>query len=188
MIENIILGMVLHKPLTGYDIKKEVETSVGNFVKISHGSLYPALKKLSENNLLVMREEPQNGRMKKYYHSTDLGREEFLEWLESPLDPNSLMPSLLAKVYFFRELPNSSKREKLNGFEAHFEEILRKLESIEKQVLNNNENDIDYYEMATLYYGIQNIQGVISWIRNVKEQKQLSELISNNTQGGKCHE
>jgi len=45
--DYVVIGMVLHVPLTGYDNKKLIEKGTGNFVKASHGSLYPALKKLA---------------------------------------------------------------------------------------------------------------------------------------------
>ena len=46
MLESILLGMVLEEDLTGYDIKKRIETGIGVFYKASFGSLYPALKKM----------------------------------------------------------------------------------------------------------------------------------------------
>ena len=48
MLDYIILGMVLNEDLTGYDIKKFIENGIGVFYKASYGSLYPALKKLTE--------------------------------------------------------------------------------------------------------------------------------------------
>ncbi|WP_081905926.1 PadR family transcriptional regulator [Kineothrix alysoides] len=40
--------MVLNEDLTGDDIKKLIENGIGTFYKASFGSLYPALKKLTE--------------------------------------------------------------------------------------------------------------------------------------------
>ena len=55
MLESIILGMVSDNDFTGYDIKKLIENGIGVFYKASYGSLYPALKRLTDkgcfNNL-----------------------------------------------------------------------------------------------------------------------------------------
>jgi len=178
MIENVIVGMVLHDSLTGYDIKKEVELSIGNFVKASHGSLYPALKKLAAKSFLTMKEAPQNGRMKKYYQATELGKEAFLDWLVSPLDPNALTTSLLAKVYFFNELSPEVRIEQFQAYEIHIQQILQDLEKLEGQYFSENENEANYYGMSTLYYGLQNAQGVLRWLKHIKKQKPLSEFIN----------
>ena len=52
MLESIALGMLLEKDLTGYDIKKFIENGIGVFYKASFGSLYPALKRLTEKGYL----------------------------------------------------------------------------------------------------------------------------------------
>ena len=74
MLDYIALGMVLDEALTGYDIKKEIEAGVGNFYTASYGSLYPALKKLSDKGYLTMTEQLQGNRVKKYYEATERGK------------------------------------------------------------------------------------------------------------------
>jgi len=177
MIDYIIIGMVLHEPLTGYDIKKRIETGIGYFVKASPGSLYPALKKLADKDFLTMNEEPQGERMRKCYHATELGRTAFLEWLSSPLDSNSITVSLLSRIYFFDELAEDVRYEQLREYESHIQKILREYKILQKQHSNENIENGSYYEWATLYYGLQSAQGMIRWLRCVKEQKPLSALI-----------
>ena len=64
MFDYITLGMVLREELTGYDIKKKIESGIGNLYKASHGSLYPALNKLTDKGYLVMTEQMQGNRKK----------------------------------------------------------------------------------------------------------------------------
>ena len=64
MLESIALGMLLEKDLTGYDIKKFIENGIGVFYKASFGSLYPALKRLTEKGYLTTRDKPQGSRKK----------------------------------------------------------------------------------------------------------------------------
>ena len=77
MLESIALGMLLEKDLTGYDIKKFIENGIGVFYKASFGSLYPALKRLTEKGYLTTRDKPQGSRKKIFYHITEEGRKQF---------------------------------------------------------------------------------------------------------------
>jgi len=180
MIEYVVLGMVLHEPLTGYDIKKEIEAGIGNFYKASYGSLYPALKKLTDKGYMALTEQTQVGRLKKYYMATDLGKTAFWEWLASPVDVNSGTASMLARIFFFGELPRDIRSQKLQEYECEIEKILAKHKKIEKQFADSIKNDRDYFELSTLYFGLQMAQGMIRWLKHIKEQKPFSAFINEN--------
>jgi len=177
MTDYIIIGMVLHKPLTGYDIKKGVEMGVGNFVKtISHGSLYPALRKLAEKEFLTMKEEPENGRMKKYYQATVLGKAEFLKWLSSPVDIKAGSAVMLLRMYFIGELPQEIREQIIDDYEIAIQKMFDDYKKIETQ-FKSIKNDRDYFEMSTLYYGLQTAQGMLHWLGHIKDQKPFTEFI-----------
>ena len=48
MVDYLVLGLLMYRPLTMYDIKKAMEKSTHHFFSASFGSLHPALKKLDE--------------------------------------------------------------------------------------------------------------------------------------------
>ena len=177
MFDYVIIGMVLHEPLTGYDIKKYVDNSIGNFFKASHGQLYPALKKLTEKNYLTMNEQSHGDRVKKYYQATELGRATFLDWLSAPTDFNSSSDALMVKIFFFGELHDEIRRQRLYECELFVQQSLHKLREIEEQFAHSIESDRDYFEIATLYYGIQNSLGILRWLRHIKEKKPYSGFI-----------
>ena len=178
MINHIIIGIIFNQPMTGYDIKKEVELGVGNFCKISYGSLYPALKKLTEQGMLTMTEKPQGGRIKKYYQATEKGKELFLEWLAAPFDPKS-SDNPLVKIYFFGELPPDIRQKRLDELEHHNTLMLHQLEQMEKQFADEELNDRYYFELSTLYYGIINGHTTKRWLVHLKEQRPHAELLDN---------
>jgi len=175
MLEYIAMGMVLHEPLTGYDIKKEIEAGIGNFYKASHGSLYPALKKLTNKGHLTMTEQPYGNRLKKYYEATELGKAAFLEWLSSPFDPNSSSDSLLARIYFFSELSEGTRKQLLQEYELYHQQALRRFQAMEKHLVATD--NVDYFEISTLYLGLQHLQDSVRWFQHISEQKPLSEFI-----------
>lgn len=176
MLDFIALGMVLDESLTGYDIKKEIEAGVGNFYAASYGSLYPALKRLTVKGYLAMTEELHGNRQKKYYEATELGKAAFLEWLSSPFDSSSGADSLLARIYFFGVLPQEIRERQLQEYESHYQQILRKFQAMEKR-LSKVAMDDEYFEMSTLYLGLQHLQDSIRWLRLIKEKRPLSEFI-----------
>ena len=51
-IDMVILGLLEHENLTGYDIKKQIDGAINFFWKASFGSIYPALKDLEKNGLI----------------------------------------------------------------------------------------------------------------------------------------
>ena len=182
MIEYVVMGMVLHKPLTGYDIKKEIEAGIGNFFKSSYGNLYPALKKLTDKGYLTLTEQTQVDRLKKYYMATELGKAAFIEWLTSPLDPGSVTVSLLTKIFFFGELSEDIRTQELSKYELHMQQTLQQLREMEKQFSIPDMDSRHYFEMSTLYYGIMNAQSMIQFLKHIGEQKPLSEIVSQEEQ------
>lgn len=177
MLNYIIIGIVFDTPLTGYDIKKEIEAGIGNFYKASYGRLYPALKKLYDEGLLDMTEQPQGGRAKKYYQATKLGRAEFLEWLSLPYDPGS-HENLLVKIFFYGELPPDVRKKRLEEYEYHQTVVLHQLEQMEKQLAGEKLNDRHYFELSTLYYGIKNGYTTLKWFRHLKDRRPHPEFLN----------
>ena len=52
-IDMVILGLLSHEDLTGYDIKKRIDSHISFFWKGSFGSIYPALSGLQEQGMIV---------------------------------------------------------------------------------------------------------------------------------------
>ena len=177
MLDYIAIGMVFDEALTGYDIRREIETGIGNFYKASYGSLYPALKKLADKGYLTMTEQLQGNKLKKYYQATDLGKEAFLEWLSSPFDLSSSSDSLLARIYFFSVLPEDLRKQQLQAYELYYQQLLRKLQTLEKRFSASIADDRDYFEMSTLYLGLQHLEDSLRWFRHIGAQKPFSEFI-----------
>lgn len=177
MLESIILGMVLENDFTGYDIKKKIENGIGVFYKASYGSLYPALKRLSEKGFLTTTEKPQGGRQKIFYHITDAGKNQFLDWLISPIDIFEGTNTHLAKVYFFDKLPADIRDRQLLEFQINYEHYLEKLIALKKEFDRMEHKETFYYKLSTLYYGICITQKIIAWCRHIRAGEPLSELL-----------
>jgi len=177
MLDYIVMGLLLEKELTGYDIVKEVENSIGNFYRANYGRLYPALSKLTDKGFLTMREQMQGKRLKKYYKTTETGKQAFLEWLSSPVDPTATREFQLAQIFFYGVLPKDLRDQRLQEYELFVQQLLQQLEQIESMLPREDLSDKDYFGISTLYYGFQEVYNALHWLRYIKERKPLSQFL-----------
>ncbi|MCW0824055.1 PadR family transcriptional regulator [Clostridioides difficile] len=56
ILKYIILGFMMEKELSGYDLKQKMSTSTSYFFDASFGSIYLALKRLEEKDYICYRE------------------------------------------------------------------------------------------------------------------------------------
>lgn len=61
-------------------------TDINEFIPITESTLYPILKRLEAGGMVSVRSLEHNGRLRKYYNITDLGRshitDQLREWEE----------------------------------------------------------------------------------------------------------
>ena len=99
--KDIILGLLIEKSRTGYEINEVFETVFKHFYKTSYGMIYPTLRRL-EKELLVEKEVIiQDGKPNKnVYHITELGIEEFHNYLLTSIEPEKRDSEFLVRMYF----------------------------------------------------------------------------------------
>ena len=82
LLDVCVLSAIRCEDSYGYQIIKDIKP----FVEISESTLYPILRRLETAQLLTVRTAEHNGRLRKYYHITELGLkriEDFkCEWQE----------------------------------------------------------------------------------------------------------
>ncbi|MCB0044064.1 MAG: PadR family transcriptional regulator [Caldilineaceae bacterium] len=86
-LEHYILGLLTINPLTGYDVKKYLDTE-GRFARkrTALSQIYTTLKRMAENGLVTFEEELREGKADlKIYSITQAGRDELLNLLYSPV-------------------------------------------------------------------------------------------------------
>lgn len=110
-LKYAILGLLNRKPMTGYDIGKEFNFQLAEFWSAQHSQIYPELKKLVDEKLLVYDVEISGDVLeKKVYNITEKGRNEFLKWLnkDEPMEPTPKNIFRL-RMYFSNNLEVSSR-------------------------------------------------------------------------------
>ena len=78
LVEVCVLASLLREASYGYKIIRDVSP----YVELSESTLYPILRRLEAAQLVAVREEPHNGRLRKYYQITALGKRRVQVFLE----------------------------------------------------------------------------------------------------------
>ena len=78
LLDICVLASISQADSYGYQMIKDVSP----YVEISESTLYPILRRLEEAGCLTVRSAEHNGRLRKYYHITDAGRDRIREFLE----------------------------------------------------------------------------------------------------------
>lgn len=82
LLEVCVLSAIKYEPSYGYQIVKDIKP----YVEITESTLYPILRRLEAGEYLTVRSAEHNGRLRKYYHITDSGKEKIKafseEWKE----------------------------------------------------------------------------------------------------------
>ena len=69
VLDVCVLAAIKNEDSYGYKIIKDLKP----IVTLSESTLYTILKRLEESSMLIVRSLELEGRLRKYYHITDLG-------------------------------------------------------------------------------------------------------------------
>jgi len=169
-IDHIVLGLISLNPRSGYDMKMEFEQGgAGMLSALSFGSIYPHLKQLEQDGLVVALQANENGRRKKVYELTAQGWEELSDWLEQrPAYPIPMRDDLLLKMLFWGA--GGEDREQLI---THLQ--IRRTESNDllsyiRDWQSNGKSFVDEYTELVLTYIQARMEAELSWIEKAIEQ------------------
>ena len=100
-VKTVCLGMLTDGEASGYDLKKEFESTFGHFFAAGYGSIYPALNALARDGLVECECIPQEGKPdRKVYRITEAGTEHLLRALENPGPSHKVRSEFLATMCF----------------------------------------------------------------------------------------
>jgi len=101
-VRTLCLGTLMLGDSTGYEIRKMFEEGpFHHFLEASYGSIYPALTRLTEEELVTCHAEQQEKRPdKKVYSITRKGRKAFTDALMEPLAEDKFRSEFLFVMLF----------------------------------------------------------------------------------------
>lgn len=106
-LSHAILACLDWQPMSGYDLKKFFDQSVGHFWSATQSHIYKALVGLEEAGWVEMQVIPQEGKPnRKEYHITGNGRTELRRWLVTPLPLQPVREAWLIQIFFAHHSAN----------------------------------------------------------------------------------
>ena len=168
-IDYVILGLLSHEDLTGYEIKKRMDTSLKYFWGASFGSIYPALSDLVERGLADKRNGAENGRNKLIYSITEEGKKYLKEWLQIPAERDELRYETLLKLFFGNEAGAAQAISHIDAFQERIEGELPFLIGAAETLRNNIDlNDTHKYYLLTVAFGVKTYRAYLEWCEEAK--------------------
>ena len=168
-IDCVILGLLSHEDLTGYEIKKRMDTSLKYFWGASYGSIYPALSDLVKRGLASKRDGADNNRNKIIYSITEEGSNYLKNWLQVPVEKDELRYETLLKLFFGNEAGALQAISHIDAFEEKIEKELPYLTGAADILRNNIEmDDTHKYYLLTVEFGIKTYRAYLEWCKEAK--------------------
>ena len=162
MTRYAILGLLASGCTSGYEMKHTIDTSLNHFWKISFGQVYPMLKTLAQEGLIV--EETGEGDDRKTFVLTPDGEAELGRWVEEPTTELPVQRNeLLLKLYFARHESKETRIQKVDQHAALLRERLETYQMIEQSILTHKEAEDAMYWLLTLDYGKRKTQALLEW-------------------------
>lgn len=159
----VILGLLTEGPMTGYDIKKIIDIRFSFFWNESYGQLYPMLKALTEDKLITA-DKSSEGRGKVTYAITPEGRNALVEWLEAPVEKETVRFELLLKMYFAGETNVSVIKKHIQTFKDTHAGQLAVLNLFENELLNMAEDHYNHKDvLRVIDFGQKVYRAYIDW-------------------------
>ena len=74
--ETLILALIVDRPMYGYELTQELRDRSNGYFEMKEGLLYPTLHRMQKEGLVTAEwRTPENGRKRKYYAITTVGKE-----------------------------------------------------------------------------------------------------------------
>jgi len=162
----VILGMLsLHTCLSGYEMRKAIEQSVGTFWGESYGQIYPGLRRLTAAGLIEKGSKvSKTKKRRKDYALTESGRTFLREWLRLPFHNDPPRNEFLLKLFFGGEAEPEVSIGHIREVQRRNRLMLDTLHGIETSAQGNAWPDPHRrYWMLTLNLGITLTKAALQW-------------------------
>ncbi|HEX2947589.1 MAG TPA: PadR family transcriptional regulator [Clostridia bacterium] len=160
-----ILGFLNHEEMTGYDIKKRIDTSLKYFWDAGFGQIYPSLKTLEQNGLVQCRSMASStGPERITYSITDKGRKELADWLSKPVEKEQTKYEILLKLFFGSAANKEDNIGIISEFKQRNAETLGLFEAYGSElgkILDGSDDHVYYY--LTVLFGQKVMKAYLEW-------------------------
>lgn len=193
-MRNLILGILILKQMTIYELRSTIRTSFSSMCSDSMGAIQAALKHLLADGLITVEARTEQGVHKKYYSVTDAGLLAFAAWVGQPLDVTRAKNQDLGRLLFMGLVPADERPALIKAVIEALEQELADLRTVlrhatEEQVsgldpeylahtctlnqtrsLEESMGQIRTFELLTLQLGIDTTEFHLQWFISLRDR------------------
>ena len=160
-----ILGLLSIQPMSGYDMRKELQQTLNYFWKESNGQIYPGLKRLAAQGLIArVHDRRKNRRERQVYTLTAQGRLRLRNWLAQPPGAQPVRSELLMKLFLGHSAPAGACLEHIRRYRTEQESLLAMFLVIRDSVRKEHRSSPHLrYWAALIEHGIRIRGAEIEW-------------------------
>jgi DNA-binding PadR family transcriptional regulator len=151
--------------MTGYELAKTFDSSIGFFWKTNHQQIYRELSRLRDRGYIQGREVVQSGKPNKLvYTLTPDGRAAFRHWAARPSMPASIKDDLLVRLYALDSVDIEPLRTDLMArLEYHRDRYGRYERILNKRFPQDIASPADMGKLLSLRIGLRYERMVAEW-------------------------
>ncbi|MBS0342230.1 MAG: PadR family transcriptional regulator [Proteobacteria bacterium] len=138
-----ILACLTERPMTGYELARSFDASIGFFWRADHQQIYRELGRLRELGHAVPEEVVQTSKPNKQVYSiTPQGRAALRAWSVQPAASPTIKDDLLVRLYTLNEVDHQALRDQVATRMAYHQERLARFEHILRQRFSEPPQDL----------------------------------------------
>ncbi|MCP4620734.1 MAG: PadR family transcriptional regulator [Bradyrhizobium sp.] len=162
---DAILACLTERPMTGYELAKTFDTSIGFFWKADHQQIYRELSKLRDRGHVQAREVVQTGKPNKLvYTLTSEGRSALKHWAARPSRPASIKDDLLVRMFALEAVDIDALRTDIMArLEHHRDRQARYERILTKRFPEGTAPHADLGKLLNLRLGVRHERAVVEW-------------------------
>ncbi|MGO9340139.1 MAG: PadR family transcriptional regulator [Terracidiphilus sp.] len=177
----VILGILaIHDDQSGYEIRKTIQQTVGFFWGESYGQIYPTLKRLAADGLIVPSKSNSKTRPKRQEYSITLaGRLSLQQWLAVPYRDDPPRDEFLLKLFFGLEAEPGVTIAHVRKFQEKNRSMLATLLELETLGRAHSSHHPGFpFWMLTLNFGVAQLRSALEWSESALAMLTNSEAAS----------
>ena len=165
-----ILSLLARQPLSGYELKKQMNERISMFSKVSNNQIYPQITKLEEQGLIQLHEITSgklNNTVKKIYSITQQGTKDLKNEILKESDKSDRFFSLVYNSWLIEEDFISEVKKEQEKHQIRFEIFNQKIEDLENLP---QETYLNFSSQAILEYGLLYEKMYLEWCEKLIEK------------------
>ena len=162
---DAILACLTERPMTGYELAKTFDSSIGFYWKANHQQIYRELTRLRDRGHIQGCEVVQTGKPNKLvYTLTPEGRAALRHWGARPSVPPTIKDDLLVRLYALDSVDIDPLRADLMArLEHHRDRCLRYERILNKRFPEGTASLADTGKLLALRLGVRHERAVVEW-------------------------